>query len=302
MTRKTNKINGILLLDKPSGKTSNKVLQTIKKLFAAEKAGHTGSLDPIATGVLPICFGQATKISKYLIESSKTYHVIAKLGIKTTTGDCEGRVLEKKSLKQLKNEQIEEVLKLFIGKSEQLPPMFSAIKVDGIRLYKHARKGLTIPRKKRQIIIHNICLKNYKEDLLELIVHCSKGTYVRTLIEDIGTQMDSYAHVTALRRTSIDLLDCQNMITLKQLEIAKKNQELHSYLLPLDAAIQSLPKVNINKEYRSCFSQGQKVMLQPGDSLMNQSIRVYDHNDQIVGLGCIEKNGLLKPIKVFNFN
>ena len=302
MTRKINKINGILLLDKPSGITSNKALQITKNIFRAKKAGHTGSLDPIATGLLPICFGQATKVSKYLIESSKTYHVIAKLGIKTTTGDCEGRVLEKKSLKQLKNEQIEEVLKLFIGKSEQLPPMFSAIKVDGIRLYKHARKGLTIPRKKRQIIIHNICLKNYKEDLLELIVHCSKGTYVRTLIEDIGTQMDSYAHVTALRRTSIDLLDCQNMITLKQLEIAKKNQELHSYLLPLDAAIQSLPKVNINKEYRSCFSQGQKVMLQPGDSLMNQSIRVYDHNDQIVGLGCIEKNGLLKPIRVFNLN
>ena len=302
MTRKTNKINGILLLDKPPGKTSNKVLQIIKKLFAAEKAGHTGSLDPIATGVLPICFGQATKVSKYLIESSKTYHVIAKLGIKTTTGDCEGRILEKKSLKQLKNEQIEEVLKLFIGKSEQLPPMFSAIKVDGIRLYKHARKGITIPRKSRQIVIHNISLKNYKKDLLELIVHCGKGTYVRTLIEDIGTQMDSYAHVTALRRTSIDLLDCQSMITMKQLEIAKKNQELHSYLLPLDVAIQSLPKVNINEEYRSYFSQGQKVMLQHEDALMNQSIRVYDHNDQIVGLGCIEKNGLLKPIRVFNLN
>jgi len=302
MTRKTNKINGILLLDKPPGKTSNKVLQIIKKLFAAEKAGHTGSLDPIATGVLPICFGQATKVSKYLIESSKTYHVIAKLGIKTTTGDCEGRVVEKKSLKQLKNEQIEEVLKFFIGKSEQLPPMFSAVKVDGIRLYKYARKGLTLPRKSRQIMVHNICLKKYKKDLLELIVHCGKGTYVRTLIEDIGTQLDSYAHVTALRRTSIDLLDCQNMITLKQLEIAKKSQELHSYLLPLDVAIQSLPKVNINEEYRSCFSQGQKVMLQPEDALFNQNIRVYDHNDQIVGLGCIEKNGLLKPIKVFNFN
>ena len=302
MTRKTNKINGILLLDKPSGETSNKVLQKIKKLFAAEKAGHTGSLDPIATGVLPICFGQATKVSKYLIESSKTYHVIAKLGIKTTTGDCEGRVLEKKPIKQLKNEQIEEVLKLFIGKTEQLPPMFSAIKVDGIRLYKYARKGLTLPRKSRQIVVHNICLKNYNKDLLELVVHCGKGTYIRTLIEDIGTQLNSYAHVTALRRISIDLLDCQNLITPKQLEIAKKSQELHSYLLPLDAAIQSLPKVNINEEYHSCFSQGQKVMLQPEDALMNQSIRVYDHNDQIVGLGCIEKNGLLKPIKVFNFN
>ena len=302
MTRKTNKINGILLLDKPSGETSNKVLQKIKKLFAAEKAGHTGSLDPIATGVLPICFGQATKVSKYLIESSKTYHVIAKLGIKTTTGDCEGRVLEKKPIKQLKNEQIEEVLKLFIGKTEQLPPMFSAIKVDGIRLYKYARKGLTIPRKSRQIIIHNICLKNYKKDLLELTVHCGKGTYVRTLIEDIGAKMDSYAHVTALRRTSIDLLDCQNIITLKQLEIAKKSQELHSYLLPLDTGIKFLPKININEEYCSCFSQGQKVKLQSEATTLNQSIRVYDHKDVIIGIGCIEKDGFLKPIRVFNFN
>ena len=300
MTRKTNKINGILLLDKPSGATSNKVLQKIKKLFAAEKAGHTGSLDPIATGVLPICFGQATKVSKYLIESSKTYHVIAKLGIKTTTGDCEGRVLEKKSIKQLRNEQIEEVLKLFIGKTEQVPPMFSAIKVNGIRLYKYARKGLTLPRKSREIVVHNICLKNYNNDQLELVVHCGKGTYIRTLIEDIGAQLNSYAHVTALRRISIDLLDCQSLITPKQLEIAKKNQELHNYLLPLDAAIQSLTKVNINEEYHSCFSLGQKVMLQPEDALMNQSISVYDLKDQIVGLGCIENDGLLKPTKVFN--
>ena len=231
MTRKTNKINGILLLDKPSGETSNKVLQKIKKLFAAEKAGHTGSLDPIATGVLPICFGQATKVSKYLIESSKTYHVIAKLGIKTTTGDCEGRVLEKKPIKQLKNEQIEEVLKLFIGKTEQLPPMFSAIKVNGIRLYKYARKGLTLPRKSREIVVHNICLKNYNKDLLELVVHCGKGTYIRTLIEDIGAQLNSYAHVTALRRISIDLLDCQSLITPKQLEIAKKKSGIAQLLV-----------------------------------------------------------------------
>ena len=302
MTRKTNKINGILLLDKPSGVTSNKALQITKKLFAAEKAGHTGSLDPIATGVLPICFGQATKVSKYLIESSKTYHVIAKLGIKTTTADREGSVLVKKTFKKLKNEQIEEVLKLFIGKSEQLPPMFSAIKVNGIRLYKYARKGLTMPRKNRQIVVHSIYLKNYKEDLLELIVHCGKGTYIRTLIEDIGIQLNTYAHVTELRRISIDLLDCQNIITHEQLEIAKKSQELHSYLLPLDTAIKFLPKVNINKEYRSCFSQGQKVMLQPEATFLNQSIRVYDHNDQIVGLGCFEKDGFLKPIRVFNFN
>ena len=302
MTRKTNKINGILLLDKPSGVTSNKALQITKKLFAAEKAGHTGSLDPIATGVLPICFGQATKVSKYLIESSKTYCVTAKLGIKTTTGDSEGSVLEKKTSKNLQNEKIEEVLKLFIGNTEQKPPMFSAIKVKGIRLYKYARKGLTIPRKNRQITVHNICLKKYKEDFIDLIIHCGKGTYIRTLIEDIGAKLDTYAHVTELRRISIDLLDCENIITLKQLEIAKNNQELHRYLLPLDTALQSLPKICISKEYQLSFSQGQKIVLPSKDTYRDQNIRVYDHEDQIVGLGYIGNDGLLKPIRVFNLN
>ena len=300
MTRKVNKINGILLLDKPSGKTSNKVLQTIKKLFTAEKAGHTGSLDPIATGVLPICFGQATKVSKYLIESSKTYQVIAKLGIKTTTGDREGSVLVEKSFKKLKQEKIEKILKIFIGKSEQLPPMFSAIKVDGIRLYKHARKGLTVARKKRQIVVHDISLGNYDDDLLELIIHCSKGTYIRTLIEDIASQLNTHAHVFELRRISIDLLDSQSINTLKELENAKINQKLHRYLLPLDIAIQSLPKICISKKYQSRFSQGQKIKLPYEDTLLNKNIRIYDHNDQIVGLGCIENDGLLKPKRVFN--
>ncbi|SVB97577.1 uncharacterized protein METZ01_LOCUS250431 [marine metagenome] len=302
MIRKINKINGILLLDKPSGLTSNKTLQIIKKLFGAEKAGHTGSLDPIATGVLPICFGQATKVSKYLIESSKTYQVIAKLGIKTTTGDREGSVLVEERFKRIKQEKIEENLKIFIGKSEQLPPMFSAIKVDGIRLYKHARKGLIVERKKRQIVVHDISLKNYKNDLLELIIHCSKGTYIRTLVEDIGSQLDTYAHVFELRRISIDLLDCQSLVTLEQLENTNINQELHRYLLPLDLAIQSLPKIRISKEYQSRFSQGQKIKLPHEDILLNKSIRIYNHKDQIVGLGCIENDGLLKPIRVFNLN
>mgnify|MGYP001099324645 CR=1 FL=1 len=210
MTRKINKINGILLLDKPSGITSNKALQLTKNIFKAEKAGHTGSLDPIATGLLPICFGQATKVSKYLIESSKTYCVTAKLGIKTTTGDSEGNVLAKETPENLQNEKIEEVLKLFIGKTKQKPPMFSAIKVNGIRLYKHARKGLTIPRKSRLITVHNICLKNYKEDLLELIIHCSKGTYIRTLVEDIGEQLNTFAHVIRLRRPQWTYLMTRN--------------------------------------------------------------------------------------------
>ena len=300
MIRKINKINGILLLDKPSGLTSNKTLQITKKLFGAEKAGHTGSLDPIATGVLPICFGQATKVSKYLIESSKTYQVIAKLGIKTTTGDREGSVLVEERFKKIKQKKIEETLKIFIGKSEQLPPMFSAIKVDGIRLYKYARKGLIVARKKRQIVVHNISLTNYYENLLELIIHCSKGTYIRTLVEDIGSQLNTHAHVFGLRRISIDLLDSQNINTLQELENAKKNQELHRYLLPLDIAIQSLPKIRISKKYQLNFSQGQKIKLPHEDTLLNKSVRVYDHKDQIVGLGCMENDGLLKPIRVFN--
>ena len=302
MTRKINKINGILLLDKPSGLTSNKALQITKNLFGAEKAGHTGSLDPIATGILPICFGQATKVSKFLIESSKTYQVIAKLGIKTTTGDREGSVLVEKRFKKIKQEKIENILQIFLGKSEQLPPMFSAVKVDGIRLYKHARKGLTVARKKRQIIVHNISLTNYYENLLELTIHCSKGTYIRTLVEDIGSKLSTHAHVSELRRISIDLLDSQDINTLKELENAKKNQELHKYLLPLDIAIQSLPKIRISKKYQSSFSQGQKIKLPHEDSLLNKSIRVYDHKDQIVGLGCIENDGLLKPTRVFNLN
>ena len=302
MTRKINKINGILLLDKPAGITSNKALQITKKIFKAEKAGHTGSLDPIATGLLPICFGQATKVSKYLIESSKTYRVKAKLGIKTTTGDSEGSVLEKKATKNIETETIEEVLKLFIGNTEQKPPMFSAIKVNGIRLYKHARKGLTIPRKNRIIKVHNIYLKNYKEDLLELIIHCGKGTYIRTLIEDIGTQLNTCAHVIGLRRTSIDLIEDQKIITFKELENTKDNQKLHRYLLPLDTALQSLPKICISKEHQSRFSQGQKIMLPYKDAYKDKNIRVYDHEDQIIGLGCIENDGLLKPTRVFNLN
>ena len=302
MTRKLNKINGILLLDKPSGITSNRALQITKKLFKAEKAGHTGSLDPIATGVLPICFGQATKVSKYLIESSKTYHVTAKLGIKTTTGDREGKVLIQEIFKEIKNEKIEKTLKTFIGKTEQLPPMFSAIKIDGTRLYKHARKGLIVQRKKRQIMVHNICLKKYSKDLLELIIHCSKGTYIRTLIEDIATKLNTHAHVIELRRISIDLLDYQKIISLKELENTKNNQELQKYLLPLDIALQSLPKICISKEHQSSFSQGQKVLLPSKNTYKNQNIRVYDHGDQIVGLGCIENDGLLKPTRVFNLN
>ena len=302
MIRKINKINGILLLDKPSGLTSNKALQITKKIFDAEKAGHTGSLDPIATGILPICFGQATKVSKYLIESPKTYQVIAKLGIKTKTGDREGSVLVEERFKNIKQEKIEEILKTFIGRSKQLPPMFSAIKVDGVRLYKHARKGLIVARKKRQIEIRKISLKSYNRDFLELIIHCSKGTYIRTLIEDIASQLNTYAHVFELRRISIDLLDSRNPITIEGLERAKKNQELHRYLLPLDVAIQSLPKIRISKKYQINFCQGQKIKYPLQDALLSKNIRVYNEKDQIVGLGCIENDGLLKPIKVFNLN
>ena len=180
--------------------------------------------------------------------------------------------------------------------------MFSAVKVNGIRLYKYARKGLTVERKKRQIEVHDISLKSYNEDLLELIIHCSKGTYIRTLVEDIGSKLNTHAHVFQLRRISIDSLKSQNIQTLNELENAKKNQELHKYLLPLDKAIQYLPKITISNEYQLKFTQGQKIKLLTEDALLNKKIRVYDLNNQIIGLGCIENDGLLKPIRLFNLN
>ena len=260
MTKVKNKVDGIVLLDKPTNITSNRLLQKVKFIYNAKKAGHTGSLDPIATGALPICLGEATKVSKYLIESSKTYHVVAKLGEKTNTGDSDGIITERKMFTQTNTEHCESILKSFIGETEQIPPMFSAIKVDGVRLYKQARKGLIIPRKKRTINIHNIFLKNLFLDSMELIIHCGKGTYIRSLIEDIATKLETFAHVKKLRRTSIDVIKNHKLITLELLESEHNyNRLIEKFLLPIDVAIESLPKLSVTLKESIKFRQGQRI-------------------------------------------
>ncbi len=282
MTRVKNKVDGIVLLDKPTNITSNKLLQKVKFIYNAKKAGHTGSLDPIATGALPICLGEATKVSKYLIESSKTYHVVAKLGEKTNTGDSDGIITEKKAFTQTNKERCELILKSFIGETEQIPPMFSAIKVDGVRLYKQARKGLIIPRKKRTINIHNIYLKNLFFDSMELVIHCGKGTYIRSLIEDIAAKLETFAHVKKLRRTSIDVIKAHKLITLESLESEHNyNRLIEKFLLPIDVAIESLPKLSVTLIESIKFRQGQKIKFALNGDFKSEKVRVYDLDDDL---------------------
>ena len=301
MTRNKNKVDGIIIVDKPKNITSNKLLQKIKHIFNAKKAGHTGSLDPITTGTLPICFGEATKVSKYLIESSKSYHVVFKLGEKTNTGDSDGIVTDKKAFTQPSKEHCESILKSFIGDMEQTPPMFSSIKVNGIRLYKHARKGLIIPRKKRTINIHNIHLKNIFFDSIELIIHCGKGTYIRSLVEDIAAKLGTFAHVIKLRRISIDVIKDHELITLESLESEQNyNRLIENYLLPIDIAIESLPKLSVTLTESTNFKQGQRIKLVLNSDYNTGKVRVYDSNDSLIGLGVTDNEGSVQPMRIFN--
>lgn len=210
MIVKNKVINGILLLDKPLHLTSNGALQRVKRLFGAKKAGHTGSLDPLATGMLPLCFGEATKLSQYLLESDKYYHVVAKFGEKTTTGDAEGEVIETRPTDHLTAEAIQQAVAKFVGVIEQIPPMFSALKFQGRPLYELARQGIEVERKPRQVTIHKLELALPFEkggqggiSSCTISVHCTKGTYIRTLIEDIGEVLGCGAHVIGLRRTAV---------------------------------------------------------------------------------------------------
>ncbi|MEN8214397.1 MAG: tRNA pseudouridine(55) synthase TruB, partial [Pseudomonadota bacterium] len=216
--RKGRNISGILLLDKPLNLTSNAALQRVKRFYKADKAGHTGSLDPLATGLLPICLGAATKASAFLLDADKRYLTTVKLGEKTSTADAEGEVIEQRSVEGVTPQRVEEILQQFIGDIEQLPPMYSAVKHKGERLYKLAREGKEVERQPRQITIYSIGLVSLQDDLLELDIHCSKGTYVRTLAEDIGEALGCGGHVAALRRTAVGPYDGSNMVPLEKVE------------------------------------------------------------------------------------
>lgn len=296
------KIDGILLLDKPLNISSNGALQRIKRLFGAKKAGHTGSLDPLATGMLPICFGEATKISQFLLESDKHYQVNMKLGIKTTTGDAEGEVIQTKSADMITREQVHQVMQQFLGQIQQIPPMYSALKHQGKPLYELARQGLDIPRKARAVKIHTLQLTNYVDDVVTFDVHCSKGTYVRTLVEDIGDQLGCGAYVSALRRTAVTPYEQNKMYSLSLLEEMHAQSGLAALmqcLLPIDTSVQHLPVIKLSSSATFYIRTGQSVMTP--NLAKNGWVRIYSDNSKFMGIGEILDDGRLVPRRLLAY-
>jgi tRNA pseudouridine55 synthase len=290
-------IQGILLLNKPIGITSNAALQKVKRLFRAKKAGHTGSLDPLATGMLPICFGEATKFSQFLLDSDKQYFVTMKLGIKTTTGDAEGEVISERPV-NVTREQIEKVASEFLGPIQQIPPMFSAVKHQGKPLYELARKGIEIERAPRTVMIHSLELGEVRETEVSFSIHCSKGTYVRTLAEDMGEKLGCGAHVIGLHRIAVVPYQDKKMHTLADLE-AIAHTELMSHLLPVETSLDSYPAVNLSTAAVFYLKTGQAVM---APHLPTQGfVRIYD-NHQFLGVGEIMEDGKLAPRRLVTSN
>jgi tRNA pseudouridine55 synthase len=288
-------VHGILLLDKPAGITSNDALQRIKRLYRAARAGHTGSLDKPATGMLPLCLGEATKISSYLLNADKCYVAVAKLGVVTSTADAEGEVLETRQVPEFNQRQLEKVIAQFVGDIEQVPPMYSALKIDGQRLYKLAYQGLEVERKSRPVTIHKIDLLHFDEDSFAIQVRCSKGTYIRTLVEDIGQALGCGAHVRSLRRLSTGPFNEGQMVSMEMIEQLSKQGDdaLDQLLVPGDSALEHLAEVNLTEEmtYYLCLGQAVSVPKAATDGL----VRIYDHNHTFIGIGTILEDGRVAP-------
>lgn len=289
-------INGILLLDKVTGISSNTALQQIKRLFRANKAGHTGSLDPLASGLLPICLGEATKMSQFLLDADKRYFVEATLGVTTTTGDAEGDIVSTEPVRAYAKDEILRVLQRFLGESDQIPPMHSAIKKDGVPLYKLAHQGIEIEREARKITIHSLELIDYNNDLLHLDVACSKGTYIRTLVEDIGKALGCGAHVSGLRRLKVGAFDIKNAVTLSELEGTLADSGLDAIdgrLLPVEAALESWPQVSLSADAAFYLRQGQPVLVPKAPT--RGWVRLFYNTDQFLGVGEIIDDGRVAP-------
>ena len=302
-------VHGILLLDKPAGITSNDALQKVKRIYNAARAGHTGSLDKPATGILPICLGEATKFSSYLLNADKTYVVVAKLGVITSTADAQGEILETHSVPVLNDRELEKVISKFTGEIEQLPPMYSALKVDGQRLYKLAYQGVEIERQPRSVTIHQIDLHHFDQESFEIQVHCSKGTYIRTLVEDIGNALGCGAHVSTLRRISTGPFDEDQMVTMEIVEnLAKQgNDALDELLVPVDSALKHLAAAALSEDDTRCLYQGQAVLASraTGEKPDEGLVRIYDHNHAFIGIGTINDDGRVAPkrlVKINNIN
>ena len=297
--RRGRAVDGILVLDKPLGVSSNRALQMVKRLYQAAKAGHTGSLDPLATGVLPLCFGEATKFSQYLLDADKAYESTFVLGTRTETGDAEGRVLEEGEASSLTESDVAAALQGFEGEIEQIPSMFSAIKQGGQPLYKLARQGLEVERKPRQVVIKQLQLQAFRggeKPEVDIYMECSKGTYVRSLAEDLGQAMGCGAFVSALRRTRAGPFTLEDSVTVNTLEALQENsqlQEMDQLLAPADAALGALPLVRLSESGGFYIRQGQPVMVPnaPRDGI----VRVALDTGEFLGVGEILDDGRVAP-------
>ncbi len=296
-------VDGLLLLNKPAGITSNQALQKIKRLLKAKKGGHTGSLDPAATGMLPLCFGEATKVCAYLLDADKTYRVTARLGVATDTGDADGKETATAEVPMLDRHAWEKVLAGFCGDIEQVPPMYSALKKGGKRLYELARKGEVVEREARSIRIHDISLLEVSGKRLVFRVYCSKGTYVRTLVEDIAGTAGTVAHTASLHRESVGDFRAEDMLDLPSAErlAAAGPETLREHLLPADAALAGWPKQQIDEEAAARFSGGQAVPIAAKERpVQTGRVRVYSRGGrQFLGVGELAGDGTIAPRRIF---
>ncbi len=306
--RKGRPIDGIILIDKPTGRSSNDVLQNVKRIFFADKAGHTGALDPLATGMLPICFGEATKFSQFLLESDKRYRVVAKLGERTDTSDSDGQVVQTRDVK-VDRGLLERCIAKFRGVTEQIPSMFSALKYEGRPLYEYAREGVEVPRTPREIHVYEIQLIRFEGKEVEMDIHCSKGTYIRTIVDDLGEMLGCGAHVIELRRVGVSNYPYEKMVTIEALEslLEQAHREdlppkvlLDPLLLPMDSAVQHLPEVNLIPELTEMIQHGQPVQVfgVPSSGL----VRMTSGNEKtFIGVGEIDDDGKVAPKRLVVF-
>lgn len=300
--RRGRDIHGVLLLDKPQGLSSNDALQKVKRLYNANRAGHTGALDPLATGMLPICLGEATKFSQYLLDSDKRYRVIAKLGQRTDTSDADGQIVEERPV-IFSAAQLDEALESFRGDTQQVPTMFSALKYQGKPLYEYARQGIVVPREARPITVYELLFIRHEGDELELEVHCSKGTYIRTIIDDLGEKLGCGAHVIFLRRLAVSKYPIERMVTLEQLNALVEEAQardiapgelLDPLLMPMDSPAADFPLVNVLPEVAVYFKNGQPVRV--AGAPLNGLVRVTEGDDaKFIGMAEIDDQGRVAP-------
>ena len=300
--RRGRDIHGVLLLDKPQGLSSNDALQKVKRLYNANRAGHTGALDPLATGMLPICLGEATKFSQYLLDSDKRYRVIAKLGQRTDTSDADGQIVEERPV-SFSAAQLDEALESFRGDTQQVPTMFSALKYQGKPLYEYARQGIVVPREARPITVYELLFIRHEGDELELEVHCSKGTYIRTIVDDLGEKLGCGAHVIFLRRLAVSKYPIERMVTLEQLNTLVEEAQardiapgelLDPLLMPMDSPAADFPLVNVLPEVAVYFKNGQPVRV--AGAPLNGLVRVTEGDDaKFIGMAEIDDQGRVAP-------